>query len=127
MTILMMLVFLYVKNGQWIYNYTTIFSFALAKWQAYLETGDEKFTQQLFKIIDFSFKNNVEINYDGIIFLYQNLACAMNQGEALSLLARSYELTNKQEYIDFANKIIKPYEVLIKDYGVKGKKLNVVF
>ena len=36
-------------------------------------------------------------------------------------MARGYELTNNEDYIEFAEKIMLPYKFSVKDYGVRGK------
>lgn len=110
-----------VVKGEKSYNYTTICSYALANWHLYLETGENKHTIALFQAIDFLFKNHTLTDYGGVVFPFKGKLSAMNQGEALSVLARGYELTNNEDYIEFAKKIIIPYEFSIKDYGVKGK------
>ncbi|MEN8194745.1 MAG: D-glucuronyl C5-epimerase family protein, partial [Bacteroidota bacterium] len=116
-------------DGKRAYNYTTICSYALAKWQLYIETGSYNYTEHLFKTIDFLFNNNELTEYQGLVFPYNGKLSAMNQGEALSVLARGYELTGNKEYIDFAEKIIKSYKVLVEEYGVRGqfKKLENVY
>jgi len=45
-----------IIDGEKTYNYTTICSYALANWELYLETGEKKFTQPLWKALDFLIK-----------------------------------------------------------------------
>ena len=114
-----------MKNNKKVYNYTTICSYALANWQLYLETGIEDYTIQLFKTIEFLKENNESTDYGGIVFPLYNKLSSMNQGEALSVLARGYELTKNEDYISLAKKIILPYDVFVEDYGVKGRFKNM--
>ncbi len=110
----------FIEGGK-SYNYTTIFSYALANWQMYLETGEKNYTVHLIKAIDYMFNNFNITEYHGIIFPFNGKLSAMNQGEALSVLARGYEFNKNEKYIEFAKRIIKPYDIFVQDYGVKGK------
>lgn len=107
-------------NGKVTYNYTTICSYALAQWQLYIETNDKKYTKQLLNTIDYLIDNHKITDYNGIVFTLDGKLSAMNQGEALSVLARGYEISKNENYVEFAQKIIRPYAVSIEDYGVKG-------
>jgi hypothetical protein len=103
------------------YNYTTLCSFALANWEVYLETGDKKHTEPLLKVYDFLKKNHEVTSYGGVVFPHGSLLSAMNQGEALCVLARCYELDPDPEIIAFAEKILKSYQVPVSERGVLGQ------
>lgn len=117
-------------NGKVSYNYTTICSYALANWQLYLESGDKKHTVPLLNAINYLYKTGSSTEYcDSGIFLYSGNLSAMNQGQALSILARAYVINKNENYIEFAKKIILPFEVLIENRVVKAhfKTVNNVF
>lgn len=110
------------KNGQDIYGYTTICSYALAKWQLYLETGETQHATQLIKTVSFLKETATETHYGGLVFeTYDKHLSAMNQGEALSVIARAYEFTNDEALKEFAKKVVMSYNVMVKDRGVKGQ------
>jgi hypothetical protein len=108
------------KNGNIIYNYTTLCSYALANWQVYLESGDEVYLKPTFLILDYLKKNHEVTDYGGILFTMEGRMCAMSQGEALAVVARAYEVTRDNVLISFAEKIIQPCDVFVPDRGVKG-------
>lgn len=108
------------KKGETVYNYTTLCSYALANWQEYLETGDKKFLNPLFLVVDYLKNNHETTDYGGVIFTMGGRTCAMSQGEALAVIARAYEVRPDKELIEFARKIIRPFEVFVPDRGVKG-------
>lgn len=116
-------------KGRTLYNYTTICSYSLAKWQLYLETGKVKYTQQLLKTVDFLKKNHQVTEYGGIVFPFKEKLSAMNQGEALSVVARAYEYSRDNSLVKFARDILKAYEVPVRNYGVLGqfKSLDDVY
>lgn len=103
-----------------IYNYTTICSFALAHYELYLETGKELHTEPLMKALEFLQKEHERTGYGGIVFPFKGKLSAMNQGEALAVVARAYELEPDPSLKTFAEDIIKAYTVSIEEYGVKG-------
>ena len=107
-------------EGKVHYNYTTICSYAMAKWQVYLETGDVSYTEQIFKTIEFLKKNHIVTNYGGWVYPFKGSLSAMNQGEVLSVIARAYELKPNQELVEMAKNTMKAYSMSIDMDGVKG-------
>lgn len=108
-------------EGKRLYNYTTVCSYALANWELYLETGEEKYTEPLWNAAKFLKENHEVTEYGGVVFRYKGVLSAMNQGEAMSVLARCYELKPDPEYVEFAHQIMKPYRVPVAENGVLGK------
>lgn len=107
--------------GSVVYNYTTICSYALANWEMYLESGEYNFTKPLWAALNFLKENNTITDYGGIVFPGIGSLSAMNQGEALSVIARCYELSKDPELIEFARKIIEAFKVPVSLNGVLGK------
>lgn len=103
-----------------IYNYTTICSYALANFERYLESGEMQFTEPLLIALEFLKRENVRTKYEGIVFPYQGKLSAMNQGEALAVIARAYEIRPDPTLRIFAQGVIKAYLYAIEDDGVKG-------
>lgn len=114
------------KEGKMYYNYTTLCSYAFANWQAYLEEGDKKHLEPLLLVLDYLKRNHEVTNYNGMLFTTEGRTCAMSQGEALAVIARAYEFSKDKKLVNFAEKIVKPYAVLVPDRGVKGefKEIN---
>lgn len=108
-------------EGKVLYNYTTLCSYALAHWQVYLETGNKQYTEQVFKTVGFLKKHHEVTTYGGIVFPFKGKLSAMNQGEALSVVARAYEYSGDPSLITFANNILKAYNISVSDYGVLGQ------
>jgi heparosan-N-sulfate-glucuronate 5-epimerase len=118
-----------MDKDQVLYNYTTIFSYALANWERYLETADKDFIKPLWNALDFLKREHETTDYGGIVFPFKGALSAMNQGEALSVIARCYELNPDPDLKVLSEKIIKAYSVPVADYGVLGKfgSLNEVY
>ncbi|MCB0738602.1 MAG: hypothetical protein KDC92_13890 [Bacteroidetes bacterium] len=110
-----------IVAGSKVYNYTTICSYALANWEMYLESGEHDFTKPLWATLNYLKKNNIPTDYGGIVFPGLGSLSAMNQGEALSVIARCYELSKDRELIEFAKKVIEAFKVPVALNGVLGK------
>ncbi len=111
-----------MAEGKKVYNYTTICSYALANYELYLETADEKYTLPLFKTLDFLKQEHETTPYNGIVFPgKQDSLSAMNQGEALAVIARCYELNPQEELVELAGKIIRAYQHRVEEQGVLGR------
>ena len=111
-----------MAEGKRVYNYTTICSYALANYELYLETGDRKYTEPLFKTLDFLKRKHETTPYNGIVFPgKQDSLSAMNQGEALAVIARCYELDPREELVELARKITLAYQYKVEEQGVLGQ------
>lgn len=107
-------------NGEWYHNYTTICSYALAHWQRFLETGEESHSRQLIKTVEFLKRTGRRTDYGGLVFPFLERLSAMNQGEALSVVARAFEFFKDDSLVDFATDIIRAFEYPVEKYGVVG-------
>lgn len=115
-------------QGQFVHHWTTICSYALANWEKFLVTGSPEYKEKVLTIARFM-KDNVTMRGDVAIFLHYDdhtkesgQTCAMNQGEAISVLIRAHELTQDQEYLTLALSASKAYDF---EYGEHGVTRNV--
>lgn len=112
------------KTGELVHFCTGMCSFAFANWEEYIATGEKKFAEEVVKIADY-LMGFAEKREDGsVMFMdYDNdkrenpVACAMNQGEAISVLCRAYYYTQNTAYKAFAIRAFAPFT---KEYGHSG-------
>lgn len=107
-----------------VHHYTTLCSYALGMWEKYLQTGEEEKKIIVLKVADFLVENNTHIN-DARLFLdleddedANGIPCAMNQGEAISVLIRAHTLTNNEAYINLALQASKAFANPFDENGV---------
>ena len=112
------------KNGIMVHHFTTMASYALGQWEYWLVNGKEEHKKKVLKIADFM--ANAAIQNDDETYLLLDYydekekagdPCAMNQGEAISVFARAYEITGDKSYLDIAFKCINAFK---KKYGEGG-------
>lgn len=109
------------SNGKPYYSFSTVFSYALANHQLYLMTAKEECLKPLFETVKFISKHGESTSNGGWGFPHHGVHSAMNQGEALSVIARAYEIDSKDEYLDKVEAILTPYEVEVSKGGVLGR------
>lgn len=109
------------RNGKIYYNYSTIFSYALAHYEMFLETGDEEHLIPMENAVTFMKKSGERTAYGGLVFPQNEVLSAMNQGEALSILSRLFEINKEESILELMKSIILPYNIKVQDRGVKGK------
>ena len=114
------------SDGNYVHHWTTICSYALANCELYKTTGEEKYRQIVLRIAKF-LKENVIMRDEVAIFLHYDdhtktsgQTCAMNQGEAMSVLIRAHELTGDDEYLNLALAASKAYDSSYGHAGVVG-------
>lgn len=111
------------QNGEPVYHWTTICSFALGNWELFLDNGDLKHRDMLLKITDLLLELKHDIDGVSMFISYESgrsendIACAMNQGEAISVLVRAYEETSDIKYLNTALSGARAFE---NPYGHKG-------
>lgn len=114
------------SDGKEYYNFTTVCSYALGSWEKYLEGGEIENREVVIKIADFLMEKKEVINDIALFLDYSasdpslKIPCAMNQGEAISVLIRAHELTENKEYLDMALNASKAFEKSLDDMGVCG-------
>lgn len=110
-------------NNNGIYNYTTVCSYALANWEAYLKTGDENRLKTFLQMADFLLSKS-DLSEPGNLYLWDEAAnrlSAMYQGEAMSVFVRAWGHTKKEIFLEAAQKSMMPLTRKIGDKGVLGK------
>lgn len=109
--------------------YTTMCSFALANWDEYLTTGDERGLKRLLAVADYIEQSGEQSPSGGLLLHdpgpdgreHAGPLCAMTQGEAMSVFVRAYEATGDAVYQDAALACLDPFNRDIHDKGVVGR------
>jgi hypothetical protein len=110
-----------IKNGQPHHNWTTVCSYALARWEQYLLSGDETGKRQLLSTADLILESVKE--HDGALALFDTNSThmsAMNHGEAMSVLSRAAQQTGDLRYVETAVRMLPLFERSVDDGGVLG-------
>lgn len=110
------------------YYATAIAQYALANWNAYLSTNDEKYKQAFLIQADWIATNAHQLAHEaaGWPFLVPwpdyyaepPWLSALTQGNCISVLVRAYKLTGKELFLDVARQAVRPFEHDIRDGGV---------
>jgi hypothetical protein len=105
------------------HNYTTVCSYALANWEAYLKTGVESRLKTFLLMADFLLSKS-DLSEPDNLFLWDEAAnrlSAMYQGEVMSVFVRAWSYTQKEVFLEAAQKSMMPLTRKICDKGVLGK------
>ena len=111
------------KVGNLVYFCTGLCSFAFAHWEEYLLTGKTEHASNVVEVADKLRSMAVEQVDSLMIYDYDDeeltnpLPCAMNQGEAISVMVRAYSYTGLPQYKEWAEKLALPFD---KEYGMDG-------
>ena len=110
------------------YQPTTIAQYALANWNAYLTTGDEKYKQAFMIQADWLVGHESHLARDAggwpIPFPMQDYYAsapwlsALTQGNGISVLVRAYQLTGEDIFLQVARRAVRSFELDIRDGGV---------
>ncbi len=114
------------------YNPLTISHWVLGAFDDYLRTGNQNDYNLFLRRADWLVENlHITANGAGYWYYHVNwgppynvkapFASAMAQGFGLSGLVRAYQYTNRQVYLETAQKALKSFEVSIEDGGVMSK------
>jgi len=99
---------------------------ALAEYQAYYKTKEEKHREKFMKYVNFIYKSRVDINNFSVWQCNQpvkpyNLktpwSSAMAQGYILSVMIQAYSLTQDKKYLELAKRAVKAYKQPIEKGG----------
>jgi heparosan-N-sulfate-glucuronate 5-epimerase len=110
------------------YHPTTIAQYALAHWNSYLATEDEKH-RKAFMIQAYWLIQHEERFEDGRsgwlipfpvpeYYVSKPWLSAMTQGECISVLVRAYRLSGEDAFLQGAQRAIRTFELDIRDGGV---------
>jgi hypothetical protein len=110
------------------YHPTDIAQYALANWNAYLSTGDEKHRQSFMIQADWLVAHETRMPNDTggwpLTFPYHKYyvrvpwLSALTQGNGISVLVRAYQLTGKEVFLQVARRAVRTFELDIRDGGV---------
>lgn len=110
------------------YHPTTIAQYALARWNAYMKTGDEAHVKSFLAQARWLAEHALPLA-DGAVgwpMPFENATfyaakpwlSALTQGVAISVLARAYQVTGEREYLRVAERAVLTFERDILDGGV---------
>jgi hypothetical protein len=112
-------------NGDLGHFTTTMCSYCFGNWELFLETGDKKYAEPIIKTAEYFYKNHVyqPAGFATVLWYLDKSetagkVCGMDQGEAISVLARAYCLTNDEKYLRLAADIAKTFRFGEEDNGV---------
>ncbi len=117
------------KAGTLVHFCTGMCSFAFAHWEEFLNTGKQEHAGHVVKVADYLIGMG-ELQANGALMVYDYdtdekdnaVACAMNQGESISVLCRAYCLTQNNKYKEAALKMAVPFGY---DYGTDGVRTRL--
>lgn len=117
-----------VINGDLAHHVTTISSFCFANWEMFLETGEDKFVKYILLAADY-FLSKARYHEPGratILWYFDKSEtdgknCAMDQGEAISVLARAYCFSGDNKYLKLASDISASFNYGLSEKGVSEK------
>lgn len=110
------------------YNPTRVAGFALASWNAYLQTGNSDHRGAFLRQADWFLENARpygdavawEYDFDWAGHLRAPWISGMSQGEALSVLSRAFLLTENARYAETARRAVRMIPVRVAEGGVLG-------
>jgi heparosan-N-sulfate-glucuronate 5-epimerase len=110
------------------YHPTAIAQYALARWNAYLATGDEQdreaFMTQAYWLVSHETRfaddaGGWPIPYPALDYdTPESWLSALTQGNAISVLVRAYQLTHEEAFLAVARRAVRTYALDIRDGGV---------
>lgn len=120
-------VFPFLKGGKLVHFYTGMCSYSFGNWELYLLTGEKKYAEMVLTVANFIVRTAVPIPGDAAV-LYDfdddsettGITCAMNNGEAISVLCRAFAYTGNQSFIDLSKKLAKALEYPYGPNGLQG-------
>lgn len=120
-------VFPFLKGGKLVHFYTGMCSFSFGQWELYLLTGDQSHADRLLKVAGFILRTAIDIPGEAAVLLdfddeteTTGITCAMNNGEAISVLSRAFVLTKDERYKTLALKLAKALEYPYGPNGLNG-------
>lgn len=134
-----------IAGGQKVYFPISIFQYALALWDLYLENGEEAYANHFLKLCDWIYLHQQKDGswdcFSPIGYKTQSVS-SMGQGEAISVLIRAYKLTSDKKWLESAHKaasfmcipiteggVLRYHgeEIFLEEYpGGNGEKLTVL-
>lgn len=117
-----------VINGDLAHHVTTMCSFCFGNWELFLESGDEKYAEPIIKTADYFLSKARYHEPDRATILWyfdktetDGKNCAMDQGEAISVLVRAWCITDELRYLKLASDISSSFLYTLDKKGVAGK------
>jgi hypothetical protein len=110
------------------YHPTSIAQYALALWNSYLNTGDEKQKDAFIIQARWLVMNEILLDNNAggwpmspALHEYNTQATwlsALTQGNAISVLIRAYQLTKDEVFLQVARRAVRTFELEIRDGGI---------
>jgi hypothetical protein len=117
-----------VEDQKMVYYPISIGQYGLAIWQTSLETGDENDKIRFLKIANWFIDNRIDDDKLGSFWLtevdkpaYRIQApwkSSFAQARAINILLRAFQLTNRAEYREVAERALTPLQYSVKEGGV---------
>lgn len=111
------------KAGNLVYFCTGICSFAFANYEQFLLSGEDEYKNKVIQSADRLVEMIVDHDEVAMIYDYDDhelnnpVACAMNQGESISVMLRAHELSGNKKYLNYAKRLSEPFS---NEYGKTG-------
>lgn len=110
--------------GGWVHQYCTMTAFALAHWELFLRTGSETNLRSLLSVADYLVETAERSSPDLVLFRTEifgqghvGFVSAMDHGEAMSVLCRAWQSTNRMEYLDTAVACARAFDLPVEKGG----------
>lgn len=117
------------KSGELVHFITGMCSYGFANWEMFLKTGNAQYADKVIDIADYLIKSIEWIDGSAMLYDYESdsrnspgVACAMNQGEAISILVRAYSFSKDLKYLKSAEDLFCAFN---KSYGNAGVKISI--
>jgi hypothetical protein len=116
------------KSGELVHFITGMCSYGFANWEMFLKTGIIEYAQKVVAVADYLIKSIEVVEESSMLYDYESdtrnttgVACAMNQGEAISVLVRAYSYTKNINYLISAEKLFVSFNITYGKTGVITK------
>ena len=109
-------------------------SYGFANWEMFLKTNNIEFVNKVISVADYLIKSIECVDGSAMLYDYESdsrntegVSCAMNQGEAISVLVRVYSFTKELKYLKSAEDLFCAFNKKYGDSGVTATIQNSVW
>jgi len=112
------------RQGHFFHEHECISSWALGVWDLYLLSGDEQHLSSFLTACDYHVETVDRSNPDCWLLKVElpgkghvGISNSMDHGQAVGMLARGYQVTQREEYVDVATRLLDYLELPIDQGG----------
>jgi hypothetical protein len=112
------------NSGELVHYITGMCSYGFANWEMFLKTGKTQYAEKVVDIADYLIKCIEWVDGSAMLYDYESdtrnspgVSCAMNQGEAISVLVRAYSFSKDLKYLRSAEDLFRAFN---NAYGKAG-------